>query len=209
MASALVDALSGLDEEKVIKIVKERLAKKEDPLKILEDARAGMEIIGKKFADCEYFIPDLVYSGEILAQIAELTKGATAKTGGLKKAGTVVIGTVATDIHDIGKNIVGFMLDVNGFEVIDVGVDVPPEKFVEAIKKHKPQVVALSGFLTSCFSAMKEAVDAIEAAGLRKNVKIMIGGGQIDEHVSKFAKADGWGTDAMAGVKMAKQWVGG
>lgn len=208
MADNLVLALANLQEEDAMRIVKERLASGEDPLTILADARTAMEMVGKKFSDCEYFIPDLVYSGEILSQIAALTKSRVSKEAQLKRLGKCVIGTVATDIHDIGKNIVGFMLDVNGFDVIDIGVDVPAEKFVEAIKQAKPEVVALSGFLTSCFDEMKKTVEAIDAAGLRNKVKIMIGGGQIDEHVSKHAKADGWGNDAMQAVKLAKQWVG-
>ena len=112
------------------------------------------------------------------------------------------------DIHDIGKDIVGFMLDVNGFDVHDLGVDVPEAKFVEAVKADKPQVVALSGFLTLAYDAMKSTVEALDKAGLRKNVKIMIGGGQITEMVKDYVKADAFGMDAVAAVKLAKQWTG-
>ncbi|MEK7354265.1 MAG: cobalamin-dependent protein, partial [Chloroflexota bacterium] len=108
---------------------------------------------------------------------------------------------------DIGKDIVVFMLDMNGFEVIDLGVDVPPQKFVDAIKTSNASIVALSGFLTLAFDSMKETVDAIKAAGLRNKVKIMIGGGQIDEEIRKFSGADAYGKDAMAGVTIAKGWV--
>lgn len=209
MADSLVEAIANLDEKEAIRLVKERLDAEEDPVKLLEDARTGMEIVGKKFASNEFFIPDLVYAGEILTQIADLTKHKLlSRNGKVKWIGTCIIGTVATDIHDIGKNIVRFMLDVNGFDVHDLGVDVPPEKFIAAIKQMRPQVVALSGFLTSCFQAMRDTVDAIEEAGLRDRVKIMIGGGQIDAHVARFVGADGWGNDAMTAVKMAKGWVG-
>jgi 5-methyltetrahydrofolate--homocysteine methyltransferase len=120
----------------------------------------------------------------------------------------VLIGTVEGDIHDIGKNIVSFMLDVNGFEVLDLGVNVPPQKFVDAIQEFQPQIVALSGFLTLSFDAMKNTVTAIESAGLRKKIKIMIGGGQINEEVKEYAGADGYGKDAVAGISLAKKWVG-
>jgi len=120
----------------------------------------------------------------------------------------VVIGTVAGDIHDIGLNIVDFMLDVNGFEVTNLGVDVPVEKFVQAVKDTKAPILGLSGFLTPAFDAMKETVEAVEKAGMRKDLKIMIGGGQMDNEVCKYAKADAFGKDAMAAVALAKKWIG-
>jgi 5-methyltetrahydrofolate--homocysteine methyltransferase len=126
----------------------------------------------------------------------------------MQRHGKVLIGTVKGDIHDIGKNIVTFMLDASGFEVRDLGVDVPAEKFVEAIKEFQPQVVGLSGFLTLAFDAMKETIGAIQAAGLREGRKIMIGGGPVSEEVRNYTGADGYGKDAMAGVSLAKQWLG-
>jgi 5-methyltetrahydrofolate--homocysteine methyltransferase len=126
----------------------------------------------------------------------------------IERHGKVLIGTVAGDIHDIGKNIVTFMLDVNGFDVLDLGVDVSPQKFVEAIQDFEPQVIGLSGFLTLAFDAMKETVEAIKAAGLRDGVKIMIGGGQVNEKIQEYTSADAYGKDAMAGVSLAKKWIG-
>ena len=114
---------------------------------------------------------------------------------------------MAGDIHDIGKDIVVFMLDINGFEVFDLGVDVPAEKFVESIKETGVSIVALSGFLTLAFDAMKKTVEAIEGVGLRDKVKIMIGGGQIDDEIRKYFGADAYGRDAMAGVSTAKEWL--
>jgi methanogenic corrinoid protein MtbC1 len=208
MAKDLVKTLADLKEQEVIKIVQDRLNAKEDPLKILEDARKGMEIVGKRFASSEYFIPDLVYSGEILKSVTELVKPKLAKAAESKKLGKIVFGTVAGDIHDIGKNIVVFMLDVNGFEVHDLGIDVPVQKFVDKIKETGAPIVGLSGFLALAFDSMKQTVDAIKAAGLRDNVKVMIGGGQITEEVRKFTGADAYGKDAMAGVSLAKKWIG-
>jgi methanogenic corrinoid protein MtbC1 len=208
MAKDLVNMLADLKEQEVIKIVKDRLSAGEDALKILEDARKGMEIVGKRFASSEYFIPDLVYSGEILKAVTEMVKPKLSKAGETKRVGKVVFGTVAGDIHDIGKNIVVFMLDVNGFEVYDLGVDVPAQKFVEKIKETGTPIVGLSGFLTLAFDSMKQTVDAVKAAGLRDKVKIMIGGGQITEEVRKYTGADAYGKDAMTGVALAKKWVG-
>lgn len=208
MAEDLAKTLADLKEEEAIKIVKDRLSAGEDPLKILGDARRGMEIVGQRFASSEYFIPDLVYSGEILKAVSELVKPKLTKTAESKKLGKIVFGTVAGDIHDIGKDIVVFMLDVNGFEVHDLGVDVPAQKFVEKIKETGAPVVGLSGFLTLAFDSMKLTVDAIKAAGLRDKVSIMIGGGQITEEVRKYAGADAYGKDAMAGVTLAKKWAG-
>jgi len=207
MAKELTELMADLRETESIALVKERLQKGEDPMKILDDARAAMETVGKRFEACEYFIPDLMMAGEILRQISEIVKPLVTAGGGGKKLGKVIIGTVAGDIHDIGKDIVTFMLDVSGFEVLDLGIDVPVEVFVEKAKAFQPQVIGLSGFLTLAFDSMKQTVEALEKAGLRDRVKIMIGGGQIDEEVRKHAKADAYGKDAMAAVTLCKQWI--
>ena len=207
MAGDLVNTLADLKENEALEIVKERLDKGDDPMKILDDARQGMEIVGKRFAESEYFIPDLVYSGEILKSINELVKPKLAKGGDTKKLGKVVIGTVAGDIHDIGKDIVVFMLDVSGFEVYDLGVDVPAQKFVDKLKESGAPVVGLSGFLSLAFDSMKQTIEAIKSAGLT-DVKVMIGGGQITDEIRKYTGADAYGQDAMTGVSLAKKWMG-
>jgi methanogenic corrinoid protein MtbC1 len=209
MANDLTNALADLQEQEALSIVEERLAKGDDPFKILEEARQGMEIVGKRFANSEYFIPDLLYSGEILKGVSELVKPKITQEGEVKKIGKVVFGTVAGDIHDIAKDIVVFMLDINGFEVYDLGIDVPKEKFVEKIKETGAPVVGLSGFLTLAYDSMKETVEAIKEAGIRDKVKIMIGGGQITEDIMKYAGADAYGKDAMDAVKFSKQWIEG
>jgi methanogenic corrinoid protein MtbC1 len=208
MAKDLVNTLADLKEKEALKIVEDGLKAGEEPLKILDDARKGMEIVGQRFADSEYFIPDLVYSGEILKAITDVLKPKMAKEAEVKRVGKVVIGTVAGDIHDIGKNIVVFMLDVNGFEVYDLGVDVPVQKFVDKIKETGAPIVGLSGFLTLSYDSMKQTVEAMKAAGLRDKVKVMIGGGQITEEIRKYTNADAYGKDAMAGVSLAKKWAG-
>lgn len=157
----------------------------------------------------EYFIPDLIYSGEILNEVTELVKPKLKGAIETKRVGKVILGTVAGDIHDIGLNIVDFMLDVNGFEVYNLGVDVPVQNFVDRLKETGAFILGLSGFLTLAFDSMKETVQAIKAAGLRSDVKIMIGGGQIDDEIRKYTDADAYGKDAMAAVILAKGWLGG
>jgi methanogenic corrinoid protein MtbC1 len=208
MAEDLINTLADLKEKEAVKIVEERLSAGEEPLKILDDARGAMEIVGKRFAAAEYFIPELVYSGELLKRINDMVKPKLAKAINVKPQGKVVLGTVAGDIHDIGKDIVAFMLDVNGFEVYDLGVDVPAQKFVEKTKESGAPVVGLSGFLTLAYDSMRQIVEAINDAGLRNKVKIMIGGGQIDEGIRKYTGADAYGRDAMAAVNLAKRFTG-
>jgi len=208
MASELATLLADLKEKEALEMVKRRLNAGDDPMKILEESREGMTIVGKRFSQCEYFIPDLIYSGEILRQISETVRPLIPKSSvQTQKLGKFVLGTVAGDIHDIGKDIVGFMLDISGFEVHDLGVDVPPAKFVEKIKEVKPEIVGLSGFLTLAFDSMKTTISEIKASGLRNNVKIMIGGGQIDSEVVKYTGADAFRPDAVAAVELAKEWV--
>jgi len=211
MSGELAKLLSDLKEPEALAFVEKALGEGVDPIDLLGDAKEGMSIVGQKFASEEYFIPDLVFSGEILKGVVERLephlKNKEAEEG--KRLGKVVIGTVAGDIHDIGKDLVAFMLDVSGFEVVDLGIDVPVQKFVDTIKETGSTVVGLSGFLTLAFDSMKETVDAIEAAGLRNDVKIMIGGGQMDEQVRDFTGADAYGKDAMAAVQLAQGWIGG
>ena len=207
MSEQLTNAVAELKEDEAIKMVNDMVARGEDANMIFDSARKGMEVVGKRFADGEYFLPELIYSGEIFKSISEIVKPImTAESGG-KKLGKVIVGTVAGDIHDIGKDIVVFMLDISGFEVYDLGVDVPVQTFVDKIKETQAPVVALSGFLTLAFDAMKDTCDAIVSAGLRDKVKIMIGGGQIDEEIKKYAGADAYGRDAMTAVALAKEWI--
>jgi methanogenic corrinoid protein MtbC1 len=211
MAGKLAKLLSDLNEPEALQFVEKTLAEGGDPMALLGEAKEGMNIVGQRFATEEYFLPDLVFSGEILKGIVKMLephlKGKKAEKA--ESVGKVIIGTVAGDIHDIGKNLVVFMLDVNGFEVLDLGIDVPVRKFVDAIKETGSKVVGLSGFLTLAFDSMKDTIDAIKEAGLRDDVKIMIGGGQIDEKVRGYTGADAYGKDAMAAVQLAKGWIGG
>jgi len=208
MSKKLVSAIADMREEEALKLVREMVAEGTAPMEIVDSAREAMGIVGDRYEKGTYFLPELIMAGEMLGQITQMLKPELAKMPEVKRQGKVLIGTVKGDIHDIGKNIVSFMLDVNGLDVRDLGVDVPPQKFVEAIREFKPQVIGLSGFLTLAFDAMKETIDAIQAAGLREGVKIMIGGGQITDQIREYAGADAYGRDAMAGVSLAKKWLG-
>jgi len=165
--------------------------------------------VGKRFEEGEYFLPELVLAGEMLENISAIAKPLIKQAPGEapKKLGKVLIGTVHGDLHDIGKNIVGFMLDINGFEVKDIGVDAPIESFIDQIKAWQPDVVGLSGFLTLAFTSMKETIAAFDREGLRQHFKVMIGGGQIDEQVRQYTGADAFGVNAMEAVKLCRQWM--
>ncbi len=211
MNKQLIKAISEMEEDEALRLVQQALDKGEDPDSILNDCQEAMGIVGDRFSKAEYFLPELIMSGEIVKNILEIVKPKlTAKNtvkGGASLKVKIILGTVRGDIHNIGKDIVAFLLDTNGFEVHDLGVDVPEEKFVQAIKDEKARVVALSGLLTSTYDTMKSTIKAIEDAGLRKKVKIMIGGGTIDERVKDYVGADAFGFDAMAAVNLAKQWM--
>jgi methanogenic corrinoid protein MtbC1 len=209
MSGELVKLLSDLKEPEALAFVDKTLKEGADPMDLLKQTKEAMNIVGQRFASSEYFIPDLVFSGVILKSIVGTLKPHLKKGLEAERLGKIIIGTVAGDIHDIGKDLVVFMLDVNGFEVLDLGIDVPVQKFVDTIKDTRTNLVGLSGFLTLAFQSMKDTVDAIKEAGLRDNVKIMIGGGQIDEQVKDFTGADAYGKDAMAAVQLAKGWIGG
>jgi len=209
MSGKLAKLLSDLKEPEALQYVEKALVEGVDPVALLDEAREGMAIVGQRFASEDYFIPDLIFSGEILKGIVKILEPHLKKGKEQKRLGKAVVGTVAGDIHDIGKDLVVFMLDVSGFEVLDLGIDVPAQKFVDAIKESGSRIVGLSGFLTLAFDSMKETVDAIQKAGLRDKVKIMIGGGQIDEQVRRFTGADAYGRDAVAAVQLAKGWIGG
>lgn len=209
MGNDLVELMADLKEQEALTLAKESLDAGVDPIKILEDAKSAMEIVGKRFQNCEYFIPDLIMAGEILKGVSEIVKPSLKEGNKDAKQGKVIIGTVAGDIHDIGKDMVTFMLDVSGFDVLDLGIDVPVELFVEKTREFEPQVVGLSGFLTLAFDSMKKTVEALEQTGVRENLRIMIGGGQIDEEVRKYVRADAYGKDAIAAVNLCKQWIRG
>ena len=205
----LVDAIAHMKEQDALNLAEKMLNEGENPIKILEMCREAVEYVGKQFELGNYFLPELIMAGEMLKKISKMAEPFVKQDAGqnTERIGKVVIGSVKGDIHDIGKDIVIFMLDVNGFEVQDLGVDVPPEEFVDAIRHTQPQVVGMSALLTTVFESFKNTVAAIKAAGLRDDVKIMIGGGTVTDDVRKYSGADAYGKDAVAAVNLSKKWV--
>jgi methanogenic corrinoid protein MtbC1 len=207
----LVEWLSDMNEDDAFALAKKMLLEEgANPIRVLELCRNAMDIVGKRFEKGEYFLPELVLAGEMLENIGAIAKPLIKQAPGEepKKLAKVLIGTVHGDLHDIGKNIVTFMLDINGFEVKDIGIDVPVKTFIDEISRFQPDVVGLSGFLTLAFDSMKETIEAIQDAGLRDKLKIMIGGGQVDETVRNYTGADAFGTNAMDAVSLCKNWMG-
>jgi methanogenic corrinoid protein MtbC1 len=208
----LVNWLADMNEDDAFALAKKMLLEEGvNPLRVLELCRNAMDIVGKRFEKGEYFLPELVLAGEMLENIGAIAKPLIKQVPGEepKKLAKVLIGTVHGDLHDIGKNIVTFMLDINGFEVKDIGIDVPVKTFIDEISQFKPDVVGLSGFLTLAFDSMKETIEAIKDAGMRDKLKIMIGGGQVDETVLNYTGADAFGTNAIDAVSLCKNWMGG
>jgi len=205
--SEISEAIKELEEEKVLQLVREKLDAGEDPIKILEACRMGMTEIGKGAGDT-VFLTDLIMAGEIFNEAMEILMPKLVGSS-TKSLGKIIIGTVEGDIHNIGKDIAINFLKAEGFDVIDLGVDVPPQKFIDAIKEHNPPVVGLSGLLTLSIEPMKKSIEAIVAANLRDGLKVIIGGERSDEEVCKYVGADAWVNDAIEGVKIIKNWVGG
>ena len=206
MSQKLIDAIIEMREEDALKITHELLDAGVAPMDILDACREATNIIGKRFETGESFIPELIMAGEMMSAITAILKPQMAAETEEAKLGKIVIGTVQGDIHDIGKDIVAFMLDLNGFEVTDLGVNVSPANFVDAVKESGAKIVGLSGFLTLAFNPMKDTVAAFKAAGL-DDVKIMIGGGQVDEQIREYTGADAYGDDAMDAVAIAQKWA--
>ncbi len=209
MSNGLVDAMTNMREAEAMELAQTMLDAGKDPLQVFELCREALEIVGKQFEAGKYFLPELILSGEILKKISTIAKPFVKQESNQKAEmiGKVVIGSVKGDIHDIGKDIVSFMLDINGFEVHDLGVNVQAEKFVAAIKEVQPEVVGMSVLLTTAFESMKKTIAVIKDTGLHDHVKIMVGGGAVDEKVREYTGADAYGADAVAAVKLSKKWI--
>jgi len=209
MTELLVQALVEMKEAEALQIAKELLDQGVAPLDILESCSKAMEEVGRRFEKGIYFLPHLMMAGEMLRQISDMIKPLIHEQQTINQGGKVLIGTVEGDIHDIGKNIVVFLLEANGFQVRDIGINQKPSKFVEAIREFQPKVVGMSGLLTLAFDSMKKTVEAIKEAGLRETVRIVIGGGVVTEKIKEYSGADAYAPDAMAGVRLCKQWIRG
>ena len=204
----LVDAFLNMDESSARRIVKSMLDDGVDPLEILEVCRAGMLTIGERFERGEFFLSEMIMAAEIFKQVTELVKPHLGNSPH-KAKGTIVIGTVSGDVHDIGKNIFVSLLEVEGFRIVDLGVDISHERFVEAIREYRPELVGMSCLLSNSIEEMKLVVDAITEAGLRDKVKIIIGGGRLEDDAAEYIKPDAYTDNAAQGVKMCLQLLRG
>ncbi|HUX99123.1 MAG TPA: cobalamin-dependent protein [Candidatus Deferrimicrobium sp.] len=200
----LIKAIADLDEDHALEIVKE-LIKTKSATDIINIAREGMQLVGDKFANKEFFLADLIFSAEIFQEIMTILESKLT-TEKVSFIGKVVIGTVKNDIHDIGKNIILSLLRAAGFEVVDLGVDVPVEKFIEAVKREKPKVLGLSGLLTIAIEEMKNVIDALKANNLREDIKVIVGGGPMDASVRDYVGADANSQDAVLGVNKIREF---
>ena len=207
----LKQALGDLEEDKVEALLDELIAagpSAEETQQVVEACQQGMEIVGDNFETGTYFVGDLMYAAQILTSSLDKLKPLMGADAGQATKGVIVIGTVAGDIHDIGKNIFIALSEAAGFTVIDIGIDQPASAFIDAIKANGPQIVGLSGVLTLSIASMKDIIDTIKEAGLRDSIKVMIGGNAVNAEVCEHVGADYWSNNAAAAVKKGLEYVG-
>jgi methanogenic corrinoid protein MtbC1 len=206
----LIDVMVDMKEDDLLALTQKYLSEGKDPVEIFRAYQSAMEEIGKRFEQNLYFVPELIMSGEMMNAGAELIKPHMKENVdgiGNAKIGKMLLATIEGDIHDIGKNIYAMMMELNGFEVMDMGVDVPVAAIIEKAKEFEPDIIGVSGLLTLVFDPMKNLVDQLKQAGLRDKFKIIVGGAQLDQQVCDYIGADAFATDAVFGVNKCKEWV--
>ncbi|MGA2403234.1 MAG: cobalamin-dependent protein [Syntrophobacteraceae bacterium] len=206
----LVNAVAEMMEDEAMTLTKKYVAEGVPAIQIIDAYKDALRIIGKRYEACTYFVPELILAGEMMKAASEIIK--PLMTGGksdveTRRIGKFLLGTVEGDIHDIGKDMVHMLLDINEFEVKDLGVDVPPRRFWEAYEEFQPAIIGMSGLLTLAYESMKRVVDMLKDKGVRDKVRVIIGGGQMDEQACKYVGADAFVTDAVAGINICKKWV--
>lgn len=199
--------LAELNEEEVLTIVRERIAREENPFSIVEECQEGLRVVGERYEKREYFLSGLIMAGEIFQEVMHLLRPIITEQIEGNELGTILLGTVAGDIHNIGKNILSMLLTSYGFTVHDLGVDVPAEEFLRAAVETKPDIIALSGLLTSSYDSMKTTVQLIRASDDPSvaNIPIVVGGSTVDQQVCLYVRANYWANDAMVGVRLFKK----
>jgi len=204
LLESIKESIIGMDRAKVVELTRKALAEGVKPEKLLYEALTpGMDIVGEEYEKGIKFIPEMLMSAEALRDAMELLGPILAKSE-LYKAGKVIMGTVEGDIHDIGQQIVSMMLEGAGFEVYNLGVDVPADKFVEKVKQEKADIVGMSAFLSTTGLRFSDVIEALQEAGIREQVKVMIGGAAASEKYAATIGADGYGANASAAVRLAK-----
>lgn len=203
----LASAMGELDEETVVSLLKQVMDEGgADAPRAMDACQKGMDLVGKSFESGEYFVGDLIFAGELMTEAVSILKDGLVAGGGDDVKAKMILCTVKDDLHDIGKNIVRSMLEAAGFEVIDLGIDVPPEKIVAAVRQHNVKIVGLSGVLTLAIDSMKATVDALKEAGLG-DVKVIIGGAPVSEDNCKLTNADAWAHNPQTTVQVCKEWA--
>lgn len=206
LGQALAASVADLDEKTALEIVHRRLAMEDNPLTIVEDCELGMRLVGERYEQHEYYLAGLIMAGEIFRQVMELVQPSMEEVLAGHDSGRVLIGTVQGDIHDVGKDIVILALSCYGFTIEDLGVDVPPHRFLERAMEIRPDVIGLSGILTNSFESMRETTRILRMGTPLEiqRIPIIIGGGQLNEEVCRYVGADYWVTDAIEGVRLCR-----
>lgn len=211
LRAELIRQVSELKEQETLEIVRARLAQNDDPLHIVEDCQEGMRQVGERYERREYYLSGLIMAGEIFREVMEILTPAIEVRFLGNESGVILLGTVQGDIHDIGKNSLCLLLSSYGFTVHDLGVDVPPDEFLRKAIQIKPDIIGLSGLLTSSYDSMRDTVNLLRSSPEAQiaRIPIVIGGNQLNEQVCHYVGADGWVTDAMSGVRLCQRWMAG
>lgn len=208
LSAALISSVADLQEEDVLSLVRQRIARGDDPLAIVEDCRQGMVLVGKRYEQHDYYLAGLILAGEILREVIEIIQPLTEIQYFGRSLGLIVLGTVEGDIHDAGKDLLQILLSVHGFTVRDLGVDVPPEEFLEVAREVRPNVIGLSCLLINAHNSMKETIRLLRADPELCDIPIIIGG-QVSADVCQYVGADYWSMDAMDGVRWCQERIAG
>jgi methanogenic corrinoid protein MtbC1 len=204
---SLIAHVADLNENEVLALVEQWVAQGHDPLAIIEDCQEGLRQVGERYERQEYYLSGLIMGGEIFREVMELVQPIIQEQFTGKDSGVILLGTVQGDIHDIGKNNLSMLLTCYGFSVHDLGVDVPPSEFLQQAEQLRPDIIGLSGLLTTSYDAMKETIDLLRASDevALRTVPIIIGGNQLNEQVCQYVGADYWLNDAMSGVRLCQK----
>lgn len=205
---SIVKAVEELNEDNVLMLVKNSLDQGIDPFYLLNLVKKGMDRVGRRYENKEYYIADLIMAGIIFKEVLNIIKNTDVFKYSQKMfMGKVVLGTVKGDLHDIGKEIFKGLMEASGFNVIDLGVDVPKETFVKTVELYRPEIVGMSSVLTFTVDSMKDIVDALIEADLRKDVFVIAGGSHLNQELCRYIGADYFTNDALKGVKKCKEWI--
>ncbi|WKY45291.1 cobalamin-dependent protein [Eubacteriaceae bacterium ES2] len=207
MESKLISAVEAIDEKKALTVLQAELEAGKDKRDLSNQLNFALQRVAARYEEGEYYIADLIMAGELVANILKILGIDAGNAATMKRLGKVVVGTVFDDIHDVGKNIFISMLRAEGFEVIDLGTDVSIEKFVRVIRDVRPDILGISGILTSVVDNIKEVIDAITNEGLRESLKIILGGALAGSDYSNYVGADAYSSDAIEGVNICKHWM--